>query len=308
MATQPLTHTALAAALLAAGGGLHAHSLGAMRVEPGRQFLKATPSIEGGQRILYMEASRELRDLQGERILVQALEESIPYFLRFGKIDLDHATVTGQIRGQKVNPYAFEIGRPLDVRVDRNGSVPSIFVKCAIFQAKNGSDNKFTEAADIFWDSLNTNPPAIWYPSVQGYVMEEEPVIDGDGRKTQSIRRLQWHSIGLSRTPVNHNVDSVSMVPLPVFAKAFSGEADIRRVLAELGHAPAFDQFDTARAVSENQLDPKQVTKLLEAISASAGGPIGPSILGLVDSGDVSTEAALHILLALTDSVGGTNV
>lgn len=306
MAMQPLAHTALAAALLAAGES-HAHALGAMRIESGRQFIKATPSIEGGQRILYMEASREMRDLQGERILVKALEESIPYFLRFGKIDLDHATVTGQIRGQKVNPYAFEIGRPLDVRVDKTGAVPSIFVKCAIFQAKNGSDNKFTEAADIFWDSLNTNPPAIWYPSVQGYVIEEEPTVDSDGRKTQTIRRLQWHSIGLSRTPVNHNVDSVSMLPLPVFAKAFTGEADIKRILTELGQSSTYKEFDPGKVMSENHLDEKQVHKILEAISTSAGGPIGPQVLGLVDSGAVSSEAALHILLALTDSVGGTN-
>lgn len=305
MVMQALAHTALAASLLGGGEG-YAHSLGAMRVESGRQFLKATPSIEGGQRILYMEASREMRDLQGERILVQALEDSIPYFLRFGKIDLDHATVTGQIRGQKVNPYAFEIGRPLDVRVDRSGPVPSIFVKAAIFQAKNGSENKFTEAADIFWDSLNTNPPAIWYPSVQGYVLAEDPVNDPDGRRTQQVKRLQWHSIGLSRTPVNHNVDSVSMLPLPVFAKAFSGEADIKKVLAELNAAPIFKQFDPDQLAHEGQLDPVKVRSVLQAI-ADAEGPIGPPILGLVDSGAISDQEALHILLAFTDSMGGSN-
>jgi hypothetical protein len=300
-------HAASAAlATLMAAGGTHGRSVGAMRVESGRQFLKASPSIEGGQRILYMEASREMRDLQGERILVQALEDSIAYFLRFGKIDLDHATVTGQIRGQKVNPYAFEIGRPIDVRVDRTGAVPSIFVKAAIFKSKGGENNSFTEAADLFWDSLYTDPPAIWYPSVQGYVIEEDPVLDGDGRRTQQIRRLQWHSIGLSRTPVNHNVDAVSTMALPVFAKAFTDAGDIKRILADLG-APHITNFDPDKLMAEPNLDDVTVKTVLEAIATSAGGPVGPAILGLVDSGSVSVEAALHVLLALTDSMGGSN-
>lgn len=303
MVMQALGHSALAAAFLAGGSPAQA-----MRVESGRQFVKATPSIEGGQRILYMEASREMRDLQGERILIQALEDSIPYFLKFGKLDLDHASVTGKINGQKVNPYAFEVGRPLDVRVDRSGSTPSIFVKAAIFRSKDGSDNAFTQAADLFWDSLNTDPPTIWYPSVQGYVLPkgDGTVTDPDGRRTNQVNKLQWHSIGLSRTPVNHNVDHVSTMPLPIFAKAFTGEADIRRVLADLGQAQTFHGFDPD-AMTETNLDPDQVHEVLEAISASAGGPIGPRILGLVDSGAVSPESALHILLALTDSMGGTN-
>jgi hypothetical protein len=292
--------TALAG--LMAASGAHAHNLGGMRVESGHQFMKATTSIEGGQRILYLEASREMRDLQGERILIQALEDSIPYFLRFGKIDLDHATVTGQIRGTKVNPYAFEIGRPLDVRVDRNGPVPAIFVKCAIFKSKNGSENSFTEAADLFWDSLHTDPPAIWYPSVQGYVIEEGAVQDPDGRKTQQIRRLQWHSIGLSRTPVNHNVDPASTLALPIFAKAFSGETDIKRILTELATAPtAYKPFDPDAIAREEGLDEGAMKKFLEGIAASAGGPIGPQVLSLIDNGEITTEQALHTLLALTD-------
>lgn len=132
------------------------------------------------------------------------------------------------------------------------------------------------------------------------------PVLDADGRRTNQVNKLQWHSIGLSRTPVNHNVDQVSTMPLPIFAKAFSGEADIRRVLADLGQARTFEGFDPD-AMAEASLDPNQVRDVLEAIAASAGGPIGPQVLALVDSGAVSHESALHILLALTDSMGGTN-
>jgi hypothetical protein len=297
------------ATLTAVGGQAHASS--AMRIESGHQFLKATPSMEGGQRILYLEASKELRDLQGERILVKALEESIPYFLKFGKIDLDHASVTGQIRGQKVNPYAFEIGRPLDVRVDRNGDTPSIFVKIAVFQSKDGTGNRFTEAADLFWDSLNTNPPTLWYPSVQGYVLDDGPAVD-DGKKTVEVRKLQWHSIGLSRTPVNHHVGPASLVPLPIFAKAFGSQEGVEAALRSMGMSHALglqESFDpsTLPGGEMPDLDPMAMEKILHAIAESSGEEVGPNILQLIARKEVNHEQALACLLAIIDTTGAPN-
>lgn len=202
-----------------------------IRLQGERMLLKAQASEEGGHRVLYMEASTEVRDMQDEKVLTGALEQSVPYFLKFGRIDLDHASVTGNIRGTDVNPYAFEIGRPLDARVDGK----SIYVKAAIWSAKDKSkSNRFTEAADIFWDSLQTLPPVPWYPSVAGDVFAEGPTTD-DGHKVQEIRGLRWHSIGLSRTPVNPEVAPVSTMPMRVFAKAFGSSVDLHRLLADLG-------------------------------------------------------------------------
>ena len=199
------------------------------RLQGERMLLKAQPSVEGGQRVLYMEASTEVRDLQDEKVLLSALQASIPYFLKFGRLDLDHASVTGQIRGTYVNPYAYEIGKPLDVRVDGN----SIYVKAAIWSSSDKS-NRWTEAADLFWDSLHTNPPVPWFPSVAGDVFAEAPVQE-DGRPVQEIRGLRWHSIGLSRTPVNPSVGPVSTMPMRAFAKAFGSAVELRRLLTDLG-------------------------------------------------------------------------
>ena len=199
------------------------------RLQGERMLLKAQPSVEGGQRVLYMEASTEVRDLQDEKVLISALEASIPYFLKFGRIDLDHASVTGQIRGTTVNPYAYEIGKPIDVRVDGK----SIYVKAHVWSSKDKS-NRWTEAADLFWDSLQTNPPVPWFPSVAGDVFAEGPVSE-DGRKVQEIRGLRWHSIGLSRTPVNPEISAVSTMPMRAFAKAFGNAVDLRKLLADLG-------------------------------------------------------------------------
>lgn len=191
----------------------------------GRQFAKAVTSVEGGERVIYMEAANEARDIQSERVLVQALRDSADYFLRFGRIDLDHATMSQCIRDMQLdptNPYAREIGRPLAVKFGETEKGPTVFVKAGIFSAKT-KGNTFTKAADWFWDSLQTAPPPLWYPSVAGTVYEEAPTVDADRRRTNVLRRLRWHSIGLSRTPVNSTLGPLSTTPLREMAKALSG-------------------------------------------------------------------------------------
>ncbi len=254
-----------------------------------RPVIKASPSVERGQRILYMEASNEVRDLQGEKILLSALAESIPYFLKYGRIDLDHASVLGKIREQRVNPYAFEIGRPLDARVGDG----SIFVKAAIFTSLNKTpgENRFTEAADIFWDSLTTNPPVLWYPSVAGDVYEDAQTVE-DGKPTVVVRKMRWHSIGLSRTPVNQAVRPVSTMPMRVFAKAFSSLGDLKDALRSLS---------PKAAAVECPIDPKDpdVAAMLHVINDAPSDSGIDALLDLASQRGIPQTHALATVLAL---------
>ena len=54
--------------------------------------LKAMPAMEGGRRFIFMEASNQARDYQGEIVLAKALAESADYYRQFGNLDLDHIT------------------------------------------------------------------------------------------------------------------------------------------------------------------------------------------------------------------------
>jgi hypothetical protein len=71
-----------------------------------------------------------------------------------------------------------------------------------------------------------------WYPSVAGSLLpggrEQRP----DGHRI--VKALRWHSIGLSRNPVNPEVGQVSMVPLEVFCKALREGGDISASLAAM--------------------------------------------------------------------------
>ena len=223
----------LTAAALLASSAMPANT-GMLSIDPGTQLCKSSTAIEGGERVLYMEASNQARDVQNETILVDALEGSKDYFLKYGRIDLDHATVWQMIREQKLdphNPYAREIGRPLDVRFTRGSDGPKAMVKFGIFKSTT-KDNEFTKAADWFWNSLQVTPPVRWYPSVAGSLLPGGRVDQPDGRRV--IKAMRWHSVAMTRNPVNPEVGQVSTVPLEVFCKALREGGDLGVSMAAL--------------------------------------------------------------------------
>lgn len=260
-----------------------------VRLQFDRMLLKANPTVEAGQRILYLEASTEVRDLQGEKVLVSALEKSIPYFLQYGRIDLDHASVLGEIRGQKVNPYAYEVGRPLDARVDGD----SVWVKAAIYASTGGRDNRWTEAADLFWDSLHTAPPTPWYPSIAGDVFSEAAVVEEGGIQTQEVRGIRWHSIGLSRTPVNHKVAQATTVPMRVFAKAFGSIGDLQDALSQ------FVPGKFVGGLPKPKKDDPDVTAILQALSDLQPDQGLDELVAIGMNRGVPPEHTLAVLLAM---------
>lgn len=189
-------------------------------------MLKATPREEGGLRFVYLEASNEAVDYQGEVVLAKALADSVDYYMRYGNIDLDHYTQIGAARGIP-NYETFEIGRPIDVQA-RDGKT---FVKGQIYAGSGVA----AERANSFWSSLvDLSPPARWYPSVGGKVISKSVALDKvSGAKRAVITAVRWTNIGFSKTPVNLSVGPVSTVPIGVLAKSMCAEGiDFAKALA----------------------------------------------------------------------------
>lgn len=180
------------------------------------QLLKATPVTEGTDRFVYLEASKETRDQQGEVVLSKALQDQSAYFLKFGNLDIDHYTQIGAKLGIP-NYEAYEIGRPVDVRV-RDGVT---FVKGQIYSG----DGPAADKANTFWSSLTQlNPPARWYPSVGGAVVAKSTTIDPETHaKRVVVEKVRWTNIGFSKTPVNADLDTVQTVPFGALAKSWNG-------------------------------------------------------------------------------------
>lgn len=191
-------------------------------------LMKAAPVEEGGRRLLYIEASNESRDYQGEVVLTRALRDSADYYLRYGNLDLDHVTVTGPRRGPP--DYAlYEIGRPVEVQATRGRT----FVKAELFQG----DAPVAANARAVWDSLTRLRPAQrWYPSVGGAVLDRQEEVGPDGRKRVVVTKVRWTNIGLSKTPVNLTVPTVSTVPIGALTKAWGAHGlDLTKALEMAG-------------------------------------------------------------------------
>jgi hypothetical protein len=189
------------------------------------QMLKATPATEGEDRFVYIEASNQSRDLQGEVLIAKALENSAGYYLKFGNLDLEHFTQIGAKAGIP-NYESYEIGKPVDVRVDGQRT----FVKGQIFRGTGPA----AEKANLFWSSLTEiNPPKEWYPSVGGKVLEKSIAIDPETNEPYPvITKVRWSNTGFSRTPVNPNLETVSTVPIGVLTKCWSAVGiDLRKSL-----------------------------------------------------------------------------
>lgn len=211
-------------------------------------FAKAMAVEDGGARLLFIEASNEARDYQGEVVLARALADSANYYRQFGNIDLDHITQLGPKVGIANYPL-FEIGRPVEVAV-RDGRT---FVKGQLYQG----DGQTAEKANMVWDSLTRQtPPARWYPSVGGQVLEKGTVQDPKtGAQHTVIRSVRWTNLALSKTPVNLTVPTVSTVPLDVFAKCWSPAGlDLTKAL-EAGAGTDVARLEGGAALRKQSLD-----------------------------------------------------
>ena len=172
-------------------------------------------SEESGRRYVYLEASNQARDIQGERVMAKALADSADYYLKFGNLDLDHITQLGASKG--IQDYmSFEIGRPAEVQVRDGGRT---MVKGEIFQG----DAPVAECANRFWDSVTKlTPPQRWYPSVAGAIRDKGTEFDPETRTSSTIiKAVRWTNIGFSKTPVNPTVPSVSTVPMDMLMKCW---------------------------------------------------------------------------------------
>lgn len=211
-------------------------------------LFKATPKAEGGARIVYIEPSNETLDAAGEKVLSSALAAAAAEYERFGNLDVDHYTIIGPKIGLR-DYMLYEIGRPLQVRIDGRHT----FVKAQLYQG----DGETARQANLVWESMTQlSPPARWYPSVGGAVLEKAAEIDPENNaRVTLVKRVRWTNIAFSRTPVNQAVPSVATVPFGVFAKCWTpGGLDLGKAL-EAGQTYAIADAPGGQALRQQSLD-----------------------------------------------------
>lgn len=181
-------------------------------------MLKATPHEEGGGRFIYVEASKESRDQQGEIVLAKALQQSVDVFMKFGVVDLDHKSMPSVARQYGIeHPDEWIIGQPKQVRFDGG----TTFVKA---QLREG-DSILAERANRVWEGLTKlNPPDRYYASVGGSVLAKSIEVDPTTQaRTPVITKTRWDNLALSLSPVHPDLAPASTIPVGTFAKSLNG-------------------------------------------------------------------------------------
>jgi hypothetical protein len=263
-------------------------------------LLKATPREEGGARLVYIEASNQARDFQGEVVLSKALAESAPYFASYGNFDIDHFTIPSVAQRAGIfEPMLWEIGQPIEVQL-RDGST---FVKGEIYRG----DDRLAEKANEFWASLTQiTPPRRWYPSVGGSVLGRRQGQDPLTKAaTTFISAVRWTNIGFSRTPVNPAVPTVKTVPFGALTKSWGEQGfDLCKALeggAEspvlaAGHEPDPSKLTGGAALRRQSLEGSR--KSYFSFRERVAGDLRKGLCGQ-RRGDIAEHAVRHLALSI---------
>ena len=193
---------------------------------------------ENGNFIVEVEASNENLDLQNQRTLQSALDESKEYFLTNGVISDDHQHKTRNPDGSIESHKDKIIGEPISVR--KSGK--STFVKLCLY--------KGVEAAKPYINLLK-NGSKLVKASIGGIM----PTIRKEKDGTETVTRFMWNDLALTTSPVNWTVGSAR------FAKSI-GMVDFCKSL-EAGSGTDASLFEGGRSLQKEDIE-DETEKLLE--------------------------------------------
>lgn len=187
---------------------------------------------ENGNFIFEVEASNENLDLQNQRTLQSALEESKEYFLTNGVISDDHQHKVRNPDGSVESHKEKVIGEPISVRKEGK----STFVKGILY--------KGVEAAKPYIDLLK-NGSKLVKASIGGIM----PTIRKEKDGTETVTRFMWNDLALTLSPVNWTVGSAR------FAKSIA-MVDFCKSL-EAGYGTDAANFEGGRALQKEDIEDK---------------------------------------------------
>ena len=150
---------------------------------------------ENGKWIIYLQASNEMKDQDGETVEVNALKKASDYFLSHGVLSWDHK--------QKVtHDPGFIIGEPLDVKFTNSNET---LVKGFLY--------KSNDIAQKVWKNIQSGARRMG-ASIGGGILQKAET---------TIQQVVWDETAITHKPVNDGtLGNVQIVPFQAFAKALT--------------------------------------------------------------------------------------
>lgn len=187
---------------------------------------------EDGRWIVYLEASNELKDQDGEVVDQAALKKAADYYLSHGIISWDH-------KHKQTNDPEFIIGEPLDVQFTDEGKT---LVKGWLYQQN--------EKAKKVWNNIRSKAKRLG-ASVGGGIL---------AKAEDHIRKVIWDEVAITHKPINDGtLGNVQLIPFEAFAKALSfseGNTSLDEFVKALTAGSGVDasQFTGGRALTPESL------------------------------------------------------
>lgn len=155
---------------------------------------------EDGQWMVYLQASNEMRDQDGETVDMDALQKAADYFLTHGVLSWDH-------KHKATHDPGFIIGEPLDVRFTKDKKT---LVKGFLY--------KSNDIAQKVWNNIQSGARRLG-ASIGGGILQ---------KAEDRIREVIWDETAITHKPVNDGtLGGVQMVPFTEFAKALSAGSGV---------------------------------------------------------------------------------
>lgn len=148
---------------------------------------------ENGKWIVYLQASNEMKDQDGETVDSDALKKAADYFMSHGVLSWDH-------KHKVTHDPGFIIGEPLDVKFTPNGET---LVKGFLY--------KSNDIAQKVWKNIQSGARRLG-ASIGGGILQ---------KAESTIKQVIWDETALTHKPVNDGtLGMVQVVPFAEFAKA----------------------------------------------------------------------------------------
>ena len=187
---------------------------------------------EDGKWMVYLEASNEIKDQEGETVDMEAMNKARDYYLSHGVLSWDH-------KHKQTNDPEYIIGEPLDVKFTDDRKT---LVKGWLYQQN--------DTAKKLWNNIRSGAKRLG-ASIGGGILE---------KAESRIKRVVWDEVAITHKPVNDTtLGNVSMMPFGAFAKALAyteGSASIEDFVKALtaGGGVNAANFTGGRALTSESL------------------------------------------------------
>ena len=215
-----------------------------------------------GRWIVYLQASNELKDQDGEIVDVNALKKAADYFLSHGVLSWDH-------KHKVLHDPKYIIGEPLDVRFTPKNET---LVKGFLYQAN--------EIAKSLWNNIRSKAKKLG-ASIGGGILH---------KAAEKISEVIWDEAAITHKPINDGtMGNVQLIPFSSFLKALTAGSGVNAETFTGGRALIHeslqgDTVDKYQKIEKEQLD-ELFKSLMQALRKGQVRDYNDMVMFVLDRG-----------------------